>query len=222
MKSIKQLSLIGLSITIALCSCSIQKRVYMSGYHINLNKSKHNSDSQELVSNTNQKKSDLNQIGTVEQSENEVNLVNNSSTISEEKITASVDNEQIILSQKEKINLLSSHKVKTENEEIKNNSTFKAELKKEAEIDSENGVPVKTHPLAITSFILSLVGLILTMLAWLFGPLAIVFSIIALSKIKRDNTKWKGKRLAIAGLIIGIISIPVFLIYITLSLLNAI
>jgi hypothetical protein len=221
MKSIKQLSLIGLSITIALCSCSIQKRVYMSGYHINLNKSKNNPYSQELVSNTNKKHSDLNQIGTVEQSENEANIVNNSSTISEEKITASVDNEQIILSQNEKINLLSSHKVKNVDEE-KNNSSFKTELKKEAEIDSENGAHVKTHPLAITSFTLSLIGLILTMSAWFFGPLAITFSIIALSKIKRDKTKWKGRALAIAGLVIAIISIPVFLILIILKMLNAI
>jgi hypothetical protein len=60
------------------------------------------------------------------------------------------------------------------------------------------------------------------MSAWFFGPLAITFSIIALSKIKRDKTKWKGRALAIAGLVIAIISIPVFLILIILKMLNAI
>jgi len=227
MKSIKQLSLIVLSITIILCSCSIEKRLYMSGYHINLNKSKHNPYNRELVSNTNSNHSELNQIETVEESENEVNIVNNSSTISEEKITASVDNQQIIFSQKEKINLVSSDKVQTLEEEEKvvvdkNNSSLKTELKKETKIDSENGDHVKTQPLALTSFILSMVGLILNMLAWFFGPLSIIFGIIALSKIKRDKTKWKGKGFAIAGIVIGIVSIPVFLILLVLKMLNMI
>jgi len=204
----------------------------MSGYHINLNKSKHNPYNRELVSNTNSNHSELNQIETVEESENEVNIVNNSSTISEEKITASVDNQQIIFSQKEKINLVSSDKVQTLEEEEeeeeekvvveKNNSSLKTELKKETKLDSENGDHVKTQPLALTSFILSTVGLILNMLAWFFGPLSIIFGIIALSKIKRDKAKWKGKGFAIAGIVIGIISIPVFLILLVLKMLNMI
>ena len=45
----------------------------------------------------------------------------------------------------------------------------------------------------------------------LCGILAIIFSVIALMKIKHDRTKWKGKGFAIAGLIIGIIEIAWFL-----------
>jgi uncharacterized membrane protein YqaE (UPF0057 family) len=43
MKRIKQLSLAGLALTIILSSCSVEKRVHMSGYHIDWKKNK-NSD----------------------------------------------------------------------------------------------------------------------------------------------------------------------------------
>lgn len=97
MKSIKQLSFIGLAIMLVLTSCTMEKRVYMSGYHIEWKKSKHNPDRQELASNDNGKQ---NQIGTVEQSENETNTVVNSPTVTDDNFTASVDNSVIIPSRK--------------------------------------------------------------------------------------------------------------------------
>ena len=92
MKSIKQLSFIGLAITLVLSSCTMEKRVYMSGYHIQWNKSKHNPDKQELV-NTDSRKQ------TVEQSENETKTVDNSfaQTVTDDNITASVDNNSVII-----------------------------------------------------------------------------------------------------------------------------
>lgn len=97
MKSIKQLSFIGLAIALVLTACTMEKRVYMSGYHIEWKKSKHNPDRQELASNDNGKQ---NQIGIIEQSENETNTVDNSPTVTEDNITASVDNSVIIPSRK--------------------------------------------------------------------------------------------------------------------------
>ena len=98
MKSIKQLSFIGLAIILVLNSCTMEKRVYMSGYHIEWKKSKHNPDKQELVSNENGKQTAQNQIGTVELSINKTNSVVNSfePTITDDNISASVDNSFII------------------------------------------------------------------------------------------------------------------------------
>lgn len=92
MKSLKQLSFIGLAITLVLSSCTMEKRIYMSGYHIEWSKSKHNPDKQELVNNDSRKL-------TVEQSENETNTVDNSfaPTVIDENITASADNNSVII-----------------------------------------------------------------------------------------------------------------------------
>jgi cytoskeletal protein RodZ len=99
MKSIKQLSFIGLAIMLVLTSCTMEKRVYMSGYHTELYKSKHNPDRQELASNDNGKQTKQNQIVTVEESENETNTVDNSfaPTVTYDNITASVDNNSVII-----------------------------------------------------------------------------------------------------------------------------
>jgi TM2 domain-containing membrane protein YozV len=96
MKSIKQFLFIGLSIMLVLTSCTIEKRVYMSGYHIEWKNGKQNSNKQELVSNDNKKQTEKNQIETVEQSENEINTIDNSPTVND-NLTASVDNSVIII-----------------------------------------------------------------------------------------------------------------------------
>jgi hypothetical protein len=51
----------------------------------------------------------------------------------------------------------------------------------------------------------------------LFGTLAIVFSGIGLSQIKKDPSRFSGKGLAIAGLVIGIVDIIVFLALISMA-----
>ena len=100
MKSLKQLSFIGLAITLVLTSCTMEKRVYMSGYHIEWNKSKHNPDRQELVSNDNGKQTEQNQIVTGKQSEIETSTVDNFPTVIEDNLSASIDNSVIIPSRK--------------------------------------------------------------------------------------------------------------------------
>jgi hypothetical protein len=59
--------------------------------------------------------------------------------------------------------------------------------------------------LAIAGFVLSLVGLFL--FGYICGALGIIFSAIALVRIKRSGGERRGKGLAIAGLIIGIADI---------------
>jgi hypothetical protein len=104
MKSIKQIFYTGLASMLILSSCSIEKRVYMPGYHIEWANSKHNSDKQELGSKSIEKKTEQNQIATVEQSENENKTVGNSLSVNEENITASLD-KTVIIPNHQKISL---------------------------------------------------------------------------------------------------------------------
>ena len=99
MKSIKQLAFLGLAIALVLTSCSTEKRVYMSGYHTEWYKSKHNPGKQGLAINDNGKQTKQNQTVTVVESENKTNTIDNSfaPTIADDNITASVDNNSLII-----------------------------------------------------------------------------------------------------------------------------
>ena len=70
MKSLCQLSFIGLAAVLVLASCNMEKRVYMSGYYIQWNKPK-NSDKQEPVNNENENKTKQGEIVKGEQTNNE-------------------------------------------------------------------------------------------------------------------------------------------------------
>ena len=74
---------------------------------------------------------------------------------------------------------------------------------KNQQISMEETVTVN-HPLAAPALICSLIG-------WLFfgigSLLGIIFGAIALNKIKQNPNKFKGKGMALAGLIIGIVAI---------------
>lgn len=112
MKIIKQFSFIGLAIALVLTSCTIEKRAYMSGYHIDWKKykqnsmagyhidwkkSKQNPDRQELANNKNDKPTVQGQIEIIQQSEKESKMIDNALTVYDETITASVDNSIIPL-----------------------------------------------------------------------------------------------------------------------------
>ena len=88
MKSIKQFSFIGLAVMFVLTSCTMEKRVYMSGYHIEWLNGKHNPNKNELASKDNSKKSDENKTVTNDQTEQPT--INSNTT--DETVTASSDN----------------------------------------------------------------------------------------------------------------------------------
>lgn len=70
MKHLKTTSFAILSVMLLFASCSIEKRVHMSGYHAKWHKSKQNSDRQELISNNNGTNTKLNQINSASEKEN--------------------------------------------------------------------------------------------------------------------------------------------------------
>ena len=67
-----------------------------------------------------------------------------------------------------------------------------------------NSAPEKTNGFAVAGFVLSLLGCT--------GLLGLIFSAISLSQIKKEPNQ-KGKGLATAGLIIGILDVVGWILY---------
>ena len=196
MKSIKQLSFIGLATMLVLSSCTMEKRVYMSGYHIEWKKSTHNLDRQELVSNDG-KLAEQNQLGTVEQSENENKKIDNAASVNDNSLTASVDNSVIIPSRK-----TVSFSKKENTVTAKTNSTseiktvVKSDSKKNKKANNKSGGDVPKVLLYVLCFLMPwlAVGLatdwdikkVIYNLLWtlLCGIPGIIHAIIIVSKSK--------------------------------------
>jgi len=70
--------------------------------------------------------------------------------------------------------------------------------------------PAKTEGLAIAGFVSGLVGLFVASIP--LGALAVVFGAISLSKIKKNPQRFKGRGLAIASIILGIVDVVLMLI----------
>jgi hypothetical protein len=68
-----------------------------------------------------------------------------------------------------------------------------------------NSAPAKTEGLGLAGFLSGLVGLFIASIP--LGIIAVVFSGISLSKIKKDPRRFKGKGFAIAGMVLGIVDV---------------
>lgn len=111
-------------------SCTMQKRIYRPGYHIEWVNGKHLPDKQ--TANTDTKMIKENKTVTTEQSETTTNTVDNSfaNTVTDNNITASVDNNPIVLSSNKPV---SFHKTVTsvnKNPTIETKTIVKQETKK--------------------------------------------------------------------------------------------
>ncbi len=94
MKIITNIALIGLFITLFF-SCSMEKRLHMSGYHVQWNLKKHNLDKEEKFSNQNLSLKDENQFSEVVNTKSvshDENFIE-SSISSEENLFVSLNNE---------------------------------------------------------------------------------------------------------------------------------
>jgi len=69
---------------------------------------------------------------------------------------------------------------------------------------------LRTEGLAVAGFICSLIGIFFAGLV--FGTLAVIFGIVALGKIKRNPETKKGRGLAIAAIVIGLVVLPLTII----------
>ena len=79
--------------------------------------------------------------------------------------------------------------------------------------------PVQDHQgMAVAAFVVSLVGLACAGIV--LGPVAIVLASIALNNMKRTGIT-RGKGLAVAGLVIGIVDLLFFFVFIAFGLLGS-
>lgn len=156
MKSLKQLSFIGLAIMLVLSSCTMEKRVYMSGYHIEWNKSKHNPDRQELAINDNGKQTEQNQIETIEQSENETNTIDNNITASVDNSVIASSHKTVSFSKKENVVIAKTNSVS----ETKTVTAYKvSKTKKKAEKNNSAGGGKSQIVAFLLCFFLGLLGI---------------------------------------------------------------
>jgi hypothetical protein len=215
MKIIKHLSITGLILIIGLNSCTIEKRLYMRGYHIVWHKNKHNINKPNVTGSSEvqtslikqQQPTITNELNTnlSHDNENTNSLLANKGNV----ITHSKDNRNKSVKTNNNILL---------NKTLQDNSKKIVELRKLSKsffLKARTEEP-QTNKKALWGFIFSLVGLII--FGIIFGILAIIFSAIGFADIKKDPTKWKGMGLAIAGIIIGVIDVIGWIIIVAVLL----
>ena len=211
-KQIKQISFIGLIIIFVMNSCTTEKRIYSSGYHINWKNSNRNSSKQELIKDNLGKQTEQNQFVTIVSSKNVTNTINNAPKVIDGNFITSNVTRQIYLPKKEKIKFYSRQKVIMADGEIKINYAGKTKIINEIiNFPKNTDTESKMSGMAITGFICSFLGLLLFMstgFPFIFGTLGIIFSAIGLRQTSKKGKK--GKRFAITGLAIGILIVLAF------------
>jgi len=201
MKLIRQTFLCFFGLALVFSSCSIDKRQHLAGYHIDWK-----GKSKKTIQEKEQDKTALNGIDSP------------ITEIAQQDIAAPIEivdvptldaiAKEVALTHKasiEKSGLYNKKKTLVQNFSQGFNLEIKERTISGSVIFKDEPVKVKTDGRAIFGFIAALAGLIIFAIP--FGILAVIFSGIALSRIKKSETYVKGKGLAIAGLIIGFIDI---------------
>lgn len=197
MKTIFKILFCFIVIIFFLVSCTIEKRIYRSGYNISMKNSKQNQENNEIVNH--ESKSEQSEKVIVKQSEIETISSENYNPIIEE-LSASNDKKSII-QKKEKINKLN---------ELKENV-----LKNSQRLEKTNLKPDENRPYsvaAIAGFICGMIELLFLILLFsgvfeliiftmIFEAATIILSIRGLVETRKG--KKKGKAFSIFGLILG-------------------
>lgn len=100
MRKLNLLSLITIAVTFILSSCSMEKRVYLSGYNIDFKNSLQNKDKEELVKNVESNETSTNKRGMVKNHpviSSFISSSNNKKADFENNVTASSDKSEFIL-----------------------------------------------------------------------------------------------------------------------------
>ncbi|MBT8194955.1 MAG: DUF4190 domain-containing protein [Bacteroidia bacterium] len=200
MKTIIYISFIGLCITLLLSSCTVEKRLYSSGYHIEWF--------------TGIKKAEKNKIPNSVQAL----VINDTSKVTEsDAIQASINNpENVTASASTDHSPLLNLPNVTQNKWHNNNSSKVINTKGTSTIISLGNRVAETEPKlnwkALVSFIvgfaiiiLAFTGINSTVIAVsvILGLISVVFGIIGLNQINKYPNKWNGRFFAMAGIVIG-------------------
>lgn len=209
MKTNRLLTLLSLFAILVLSACTVQKRVHRGGYHIAFKKP-YKSERSTLVQDPSTKAS----TGEVEStSKLEPSAIQ--SILETQSPHAAITN---TLEEKN----TSVVKKNSDFATASNEFSYEAYQPKVLEPELDDTLPKnnpnpyypykdqrKMNGFAIAGFVCSLVGLVFIPI--LFGIFGIVFSAVALGQIKKNKDTMKGRGLAIAGLVIGILIFLVFL-----------
>ena len=214
MKKKTSILLIAITIIAFINSCTMEKRLYLPGYNV-----------ERVNSNIPRKKVNIaGNLSSVSQEQttdnNSLSTGNTDNILTEENLTASIDNSDIIISNNSKIQksftkgILNSNKQKSK---INKFSLIKSYKNSEITNAKPAGEGEGTNGLAIASLIFGIAGIVLLFVpeiavvvaALIASILAIIFGFIGLGKSK-------GKGFAIAGLVLGFIGIAIWLLVIAI------
>lgn len=201
-------NLLVLIIGLLLFSCSIQKRQHLPGYHITYYKN-YKSNSKEI---------NPKQVITVEDDE----LVTEQITQNEEAISKqSLNSHDVVYSEENELKEERKPIIKTTKEQYVityNLNSRKSKLLKikKAKVSTKKDLANDNQQIslfALLSFIFALLSLLLLLaigFPFFMAVAAIVLSSIAIHRFRTGKDVGRGKGLAIAGLIIGILSLLIF------------
>jgi len=190
-----------------LIGCTVEKRLYESGYHVSWNKpikkSKHNND---LQQENIEKEIVINEKVLQEEVSEPIN--SSIEEIKEPVFIATNDDSEIIstiVKEDRQFSINNEHK----NESIQESQITKSEIpqnNKDLVVNNNNIEEIpKVHWGAIAGFICGIVSIFI--FGIIFSIAGAVFSAIALTAISQNPGKYRGQGLAIAGLIISVICI---------------
>jgi len=203
--------LIAITSIAFMSSCTMEKRLYMPGYNVEWNKSGNSEEKVNIASNV----SSASQEQTTDN--NSLSTGNTDNILTEENLSASINNSQIIsgAKAKQKNALLLNNFENTKKEKLQEQKFFP--VKHEIINAKPAGEGEGTNGLAIASLIFGIAGIVLLFVpeiavvvaALIASILAIIFGFIGLGKSK-------GKGFAIAGLVLGFIGIAIWLLVIAI------
>jgi hypothetical protein len=206
MKQIKLLLILAIGLLFINTSCSLEKRVHSTGYHVDWNNNNNNNNLNRL-----QQKELI--IRDKHKSVNSLDPSGTSSVLNiKSPILRSGNKAQSQPARVEKIKEVAQ----TVKEEIL--LALKGKSRGETAAKSPEG---EYEPFAIIGFVAAMAGF-LGLVIWPVGVLlfilSIVFSAVALQRI-RENPKLKGKTLALVGLYVGIVLMSIVIALLALFLL---
>ncbi len=202
-KKFNLILLVTLIVTL-ISSCTVEKRRYMSGYHIEKNSNLKTAQKSSKETKNEQTVEIIKQDET-----NTFSTEKDGTLIYKDNTSASTDidaNEVVKLSN-------TTAKESKKSEIVKEIAIIKSLfLNTRNTVESPLNAP-KVHWGAIAGLVTGIVSIFIAGIP--LGACAIIFSAIALKKIRESPELYKGKGMAIAGLICGIIGVVGALIYIS-------
>ncbi len=202
-------------------SCTIQKRIDKKGFSLDWNFKNKNSESSRLNNlKTNESFNEnlvilsKDQNSSLIESENtnqlEQTLLDVDYTIDVNTSKETIQNEQKVVEVDDNNSL--TGKILLTDATVNNESvpiTYK---------ENETNDDVKTSGFAIAALVCGILALFTTLIgSIILATLAVVFGLIAIDKISKNPTKFKGKGMAWAGYIIGLVAVLIWTILFALS-----